>query len=106
MLLKYNNADIANPGSWDISADVRNYQPGFAPYAGTEWVGGVLSPTKMGIDSGANTDNVKGIGVYASYAPFKNVYTQLSVYDFAPIVAGAYDGKHRQALRLMFDYMY
>ncbi|MDE2457037.1 MAG: hypothetical protein KGL43_25885 [Burkholderiales bacterium] len=106
LILKYNNADINVPGSWDVSADLRQYQPGFAPYAGTEWVGGVLSPSKMGINSGANTDNVKGLGAYFSYAPFKNVYTQVSVYDFAPVVQGSTDGKHRQALRLMFDYMY
>lgn len=106
LLLKYNNADISRPGSWDVSADLRRYQPGFAPYAGTEWVGGVLSPTKMGINSGANTDNIKGIGAYFSYVPFKNIYTQLSVYDFAPVVQGTTDGKHRKAVRLMFDYMY
>jgi hypothetical protein len=106
ILFKYNNADIGKPGSWDVSADLRSYQPGFTPYANTEWVGGVLSPTKMGINSGANTDNIKGVGAYLAYAPFKNVYSQLSVYDFAPVVQGGTDGKHRRAVRLMFDYMY
>lgn len=106
VLLKYNNADINQPGSWDVSVDFREFQPGFAPYAGTEWIGGVLAPTKMGVNSGANTDNVKGVGAYLSYAPYKNVYTQLSFYSFAPVVQGKGDGKHRQAVRLMFDYMY
>ena len=106
LLLQYNNADFSRPGSWDLSADLRQFQPGFVPYAGSEWIGGSLSPTKMGITSGANTDNIKGVGTYLSYVPFKNVYTQLSFYSFAPVVKASGDGKYRQSVRLIFDYLY
>jgi hypothetical protein len=105
-LLQYGQSNIKKPGSWDISADLRRFQPGFEPYSGTEWVGGVYSPSTIGI-TGSNVDNVKGVGVYFGYVPYKNIYTQLSWYNFAPVVknAGA-DGRYRQAVRLMVDFMY
>ncbi len=105
VLLQYGQTNIKKPGTWDLSADLRRMQPGFQPYAGTEWVGGVYTPANVGATS--NVDNVKGVGVYFGYVPYKNIYTQLSWYNFAPVVksAGA-DGKYRQSVRLMVDFMY
>lgn len=105
VLLQYGQTNIKKPGTWDISADLRRMQPGFQPYAGTEWVGGVYTPAKVGATS--NVDNVKGVGVYFGYVPYKNIYTQLSWYHFAPVVKSAGgDGKYRQSVRLMVDFMY
>jgi len=111
-LIQYNNADLSKPGSWAVSADYRKFNPGFSPYSGTEWIGGVLQPTKMGLrgsnpgGAGSNADNVKGVGVYFDYAPYKNIVGQVSLYRFAPVVAGDTDGKYRQAARFFVDYMY
>jgi hypothetical protein len=104
-LIQYGQSDINKPGTWDISADLRRFQPGFEPYSGTEWVGGVYNPTNLGVTS--NIDNAKGVGIYYSYVPFKNIRAQLSWLNLAPVVknAGA-DGKYRQSLVLYFDFMY
>lgn len=104
-LVQYNNADLNKPGSWAVSADYRKFNPGFNPYSGAEWIGGALQPKKMGI-VGSNSDNVKGAGLYFEYVPYKNVIGQISMYSFAPVVAGATDGKYRQSFRFFVDYMF
>ena len=104
-LIQYNNADLAKPGSWALSADYRKFNPGFNPYSGAEWIGGVLQPTKLGI-VGSNSDNVKGAGLYFEYVPYKNVIGQVSLYNFAPVVKGTTDGKYRQSIRFFADYMF
>lgn len=111
-LIQYNNADINKPGSWAVSADYRKFNPGFSPYSGAEWIGGALQPTKLGLrgsnpgGAGSNADNVKGAGLYFEYVPYKNVIGQISMYSFAPVVAGATDGKYRQSVRFFVDYMF
>lgn len=104
-LIQYNNADISKPGSWAASADYRRFNPGFSPYSGTEWIGGVLQPNKLGV-VGSNADNVKGLGLYFEYVPYKNVIGQISLYNFAPVVAGTTDGKYRQSARFFIDYLF
>jgi len=104
VLLQYGHSNIEKPKSWDVSVDLRRMQPGFEPYAGTEWLGGVYSPINVGATS--NVDNVKGVGVYWGYVPYKNVWTQLSWYYLAPVEKGQNDGKYRQGVRLMVDFRY
>ena len=111
-LIQYNNADLGKPGSWAVSADYRRFNPGFSPYSGAEWIGGVLQPNKLGLrgsnpgGTGSNADNVKGLGLYFEYVPYKNVIGQISFYNFAPVVAGDTDGKYRQSARFFVDYLF
>jgi len=104
VLFQYGATNINQQGTWSIGFDLRRFQPGFNPVSGTEWVGGLLTASNVGATS--NTDNVKGLGVYYAYVPFKNIQTQLSWYYFAPVNKGSYDGNYRQAVRLLFDFMY
>lgn len=103
--LQYGQTDSQKRGSWDVHIDYRHIQPGMSPFGGWENPGGPYNPNYQGL--GNNCSNVQGIGVYYEFVPAKNVWVQLSAYNFKTVTdtsaATGLSQKYRQSYRLIVD---
>ncbi|MBP2642963.1 MAG: S-layer protein [Firmicutes bacterium] len=103
--LQYGQTNSQKRGSWDVHVDYRHMNPGMSPFGGWENPGGPYNPTYQGL--GNNCSNVQGIGLYYEFVPAKNVWVQLSAYNFKTVVdTSASTGlsqKYRQSYRLIVD---
>ena len=103
--LKYGKTDANKPGSWNAHIDFRHMAPGLNPFSGWENPGGPYKPTYQGL--AGNCSNVQGIGLYYEFVPVKNVWVQLSAYNFKTVVdtsaTTGLEQKYRQSYRLIVD---
>jgi len=103
--LQYGQTNSQKRGSWDVHVDYRHIQPGMSPFGGWENPGGPYNPSYQGL--GNNCSNVQGIGAYYEFVPAKNVWVQLSAYNFKTVTdTSASTGlsqQYRQSYRLIVD---
>jgi len=102
--LKYGNTDTKKPGSWDVKLEYRKAQKGFDQLfnGAMSDLGEVTNGSTWG-GLGNELDNVKGNVLYIEFAPWKNSFTQLSLYNLKNN-----DGtsSYRRGFRLMNDFAF
>jgi hypothetical protein len=103
--LKYGITDIKKPGSWDVKLEYRKAQTGFDQLwnGGNSDLGEVTCGSNAWGGIGNELDNVKGNVIYYEFVPWKNVFTQLSLYN---LKNNDGTGNSRRGFRLMNDFAF